>query len=133
MRASWQDQPALEAIGGAVTVAKVTDPPADGALNGSPQREVPMNDLEIIREKLERLLLAAGELRLFTAADFDRGFAFQRQITPASHDHAFIEGISVLEEAALGVSPERARTLFEQEIAKARARAQANGGQGLSA
>ena len=41
----------MEAIGGAVTVAKVTDPPADGALNGSPQREVPMNDLEIIREK----------------------------------------------------------------------------------
>ena len=51
-----------------------------------------MNDLEIIREKLERLLLAAGELRLFTAADFDRGFAFQRQITSATHDHAFIEG-----------------------------------------
>ena len=89
-----------------------------------------MNDLEIIRGKLERLLLAATELRLFTAKDFDRGFAFQRQITPASRDHAFIEGISVLEEAAVVVSPEQARAIFEQEIAKARARAQASGDHG---
>jgi hypothetical protein len=87
-------------------------------------------DLETIRDKLARFLLAAGELRLFTAADYARGFAFQRQITPASCDHAFIEGISVLEEAALGLSPERARTVFEQEIAKARARVQANGNGG---
>jgi hypothetical protein len=89
-------------------------------------------DLETIREKLERLLSAAGELRLFTAADYARGFAFQRQIAPAPCDHAFIEGISVLEEAALGVAPERARTVFEQEIAKARARVQANGDEGRS-
>jgi hypothetical protein len=84
-------------------------------------------DLESIREKLERLLLAAGELRLFTAADYDRGFGFQHQVTRAAYDRAFIEGISVLEEAALGLSPERARTVFEQEIAKARARAEASG------
>jgi len=90
-------------------------------------------DLEIIREKLERLLLAAGELRLFPPAVLARGFGFQRQITPAprvAHDRAFIEGISVLEEAAVVVSPEQARAIFEQEIAKARARAQANGDQG---
>jgi hypothetical protein len=105
---------------------------AVGAFNASPQQEVPMNDLEIIREKLERLLLAAGELRLFTAADFDRGLGFQRQITPGVYGLAFVEGISVLEEAAVGVSPEQARMVFEQEIAKARARAQANGVEGLS-
>jgi hypothetical protein len=84
-------------------------------------------DLESIQRQLGRLLSTADEQHLFTAKDYARGMGFQRAMTSCVRDFYHIRGISALEDDAVRISPEKARTVFETEIAKARVRVEANG------